>query len=211
MTPSLQLLLAGLRQNDRLRWGVWVILGIGWLYALLLWDDSIARARADLSQLREQIDRLRPYERGEALWRERAAEARLLHAGLQGLLWEARSRSRAEAAFRDWLQARAKESSLGVRELSVRAQESSASGPDASGGGTGSPPSEAAASAPVAIRARLAVTYQPVQAAALLLGLQSHSRTVTVRRLSIRNPAPPQEAVMELDLQALFVLKEVPQ
>lgn len=204
MTSSLHALLADLRQNDRLRWGIWVILGIVWVYALLLWDESIVRARGELVQLREQTDRLRPYERGEALWQERAAEARQLHAGLQALLWEARSRSRAEAAFRDWLQARAKESNLGVRELSVRAQEMVDSSAVAR-------PAETPAAAPVAVRARLAVTHQPAQAAALLLSLQGHARTVTVRRLSIRNPAPPQDAVMELELQALFVLKEVPQ
>lgn len=203
MTSSMQTLRASLRDSARLRWGIWTILGIGWLHALLLWDDSIVRVRGEVSQLHEQADRLRPFERGEALWQERAAEARMLYAGLQGLQWEARSLSRAEAAFRDWLQARAKEVGLGVRELSAGVQ-------TPTDPASGTPPS-AVTAAPVVVRARLAATYRSAEAAALLLSFQANARKVTVRRLLIRNPAPPQEAQIEVELQALFALKETPQ
>jgi hypothetical protein len=202
--------LSELRDNVRLRVGVGLILASGWLYALLVWDDVLAARRAELQQVRGEAERLRPFEKTDAVWKERAAEARQLNAGLQSYLWEARSRSLAEAAFRDWVQARAQSSGLKVRELTVRAVDApvAAGAEPAPAGTAGGGTAASAAAGPLTVRARLVTGFVPSQLAALLLQLHEQPRHLGIQRLQIRNAPAGQEAVAELEIQVLFAIRE---
>ncbi len=200
MMPALDAFAAELRDNPRLRLGLLAITGIVWLYALLLWNDAQTTGRDALRAVQSQADRLRPLERSEALWQERATEARQMVSGLQTYLWESRSRSLAEAEFRDWLQSRAQAAGLTLRELSVRAEE-----PADSAKGTGSGSTEAG---PLHLRARLVGVFAPQSASALLAALHSNPKYVGVQRLVVRNPPAGQDAVLELDLVAGFVIRD---
>lgn len=194
--------LTEMRENPRLRLGLLTIGAIVWVYAILLWSDAQTAARNELQAMRSTAERLRPIERSESLWQERSAEARQLVAGLQTYLWEARSRSLAEAAFRDWLQAAVQGNGLNVREISVRAEELQEQAKT-----TGSPPA-AGSQAPINLRARVVTTFAPQPAASLLTRLHSNGKHVGVHRLVVRNAPQGQEPVLELDLVAVFAIRE---
>lgn len=206
MNQGLAAAVIELRDNPRLRVGLAVVLAIAWLYGLLVWDDAQSAARTELQDMRERIDRLRPFERAEGVWQDRAAEARALNAGLQSFFWEARTRSLAEAAFRDWVQARAQDSGMKVRELTVRAVE----GPQASTTGTGATASAVADRAPdrLVLRARLVAGFVPSQTAQFLVQLHESPRYIGVQRLQIRNPSSGQDGAVEFEVQGVFVIRE---
>jgi hypothetical protein len=194
-----------LRDNARLRAGVGAVVVILWLYALLAWGDAQSVREEQIKQLQQEINELRPFERTEDLWKQRLLEARSVSAGLQSYLWEARSRSLAEATFRDWLQGRAQSSGLRVRELNVRAQEA------ASTPGEKSTVSETAALGNdklLPIRGRLVADFSPSSTSSLLLQVHEQPHHVLIQRLVIRNPPPPQEGALEVEVQALFALRE---
>jgi hypothetical protein len=197
---NLQRMTAEVRENPRLRLGLLAIVGIAWLHGLLLWSDTQSTMQQELAALRAEVERLRPYERTQALWQERAEQARQRVTGLQTYLWEAPTRSLAEAAFRDWLQAQALAAGLSVRELSVRSDEAAEPARNGAAGG------EPAQQGPVLLRARVVTGFSPPSAAQLLLQLYSTGKHVGVARMVIRNPPAGQEAVLELGLVASFAM-----
>lgn len=201
MTSPLRQALSEVRGNPRLRLGLIAIAGIVWVYALLVWRDAQVLQQQQIVSLREQADRLRPFERAESVWASRLVEARQLSAGTQSYLWEARTRSLAEAAFRDWLQARAQSAGLTVRELNVRTQDTSA---------TGAPSTEPSnpSGAPLAVRARMIATFAPTPTTSFLLLMHSNKQHVGVQRVQLRNAPAGQESTLDLDLVAPFVIKE---
>jgi hypothetical protein len=186
MNQFLESALGEFRENTRLRVGAGLIASILWLYGLLVWDDSLSTQRTQLQQVEQDIRRLRPFQRGEELWRQRLAEARNVTAGFRSHFWEARSRSLAEAAFRDWLQSRAHTAGLKVTELAVRAQDGSTTAPAVANEPAGT--SGSADDRPLAVRGRMVATFGPRQVASLLLQLHDNPRHVAVQRLLIRNP-----------------------
>lgn len=201
MSPVLQSALAEVRDNPRLRLGLIAVLAIVWLYALLWWRDVQVDQRDQLAGMHEQADRLRPFERAEATWQARLVDARQLTAGMQTYLWEARSRSLAEAAFRDWLQSRAQSAGLAVRELTVRIQDGEPTAVQTPDAAAGSGP-------PFSVRARLVASFAPAAGVSLLLAVHSNKQHVGVQRMQFRNAPPGQESTFDLELVAPFAIRE---
>jgi hypothetical protein len=110
--------------NTRLRWGLWVIGGILWVYALLLLGDRAATTRQASAQVGDEIDRLRSLSRSNP-WPARVEEARQQLAALRSMVWNDAAEGRAadaglaEAALQDWLRSTAVKAGLRVRELTV--------------------------------------------------------------------------------------------
>jgi hypothetical protein len=96
--------LTQLRTTPRLRWGVALIIGTLWLYAVLLLHDNLQQQTqqhrsANLALVRLQ-SRLTQTE-----WLTRVTPAQALAVQLEGKLWKAATAGLAQAAFQDALSA----------------------------------------------------------------------------------------------------------
>lgn len=193
-------LFATLRQewseNASVRTGVLLIVGILWLYGLLVWHDTLGERDRALDQKARQLARIEA-QAAETQWPDRLkeAEGRLLR--FESSVKVVDSLGQAQADLQDWLNEQARAAAL--RNVGV----TPAGAPSA--GGIGSPvlgyaasPSPALASGPEValrlgwvVRAKVQADFSPVAAYDLLAALASGSRRVWVESMAIRiQPAP---------------------
>jgi len=176
------------RANTRLRWGVWAILAIFWLWLSLLAQDQATAWRGEADEARAELQRLRPLQSGGAIWTQRAEDARKHLEAARSMLWSGSSQGLVEAALQDTLRAWAEKSGLPVRELSIM--------------GAG----ERARSQP-AVRARLVVDMNNRLALmGLLAELGRSPKLMLVDSLRLRPLAQPARA--ELEVRVLFQAEE---
>lgn len=97
-------LLNELRENPRLRWGVALIIGIFWLYGILLLRERLQEQEQQHRAAMQSISRLRA-QLAQPEWAARVAPARDMAMQLEGRLWQAPTPGLAQAAFQDWLNA----------------------------------------------------------------------------------------------------------
>lgn len=186
---SLQQARSEWRANARLRWGVWLILGIFWLWLALLVQDQAAAWRAEADEARAELQRLRPLQNGGAIWTQRAEDARKHLEAARSMLWSGSSQGLVEASLQDTLRAWAEKSGLPVRELAIV------------GGG------ERKAGSQPAVRVRLVVDMNNRLALmGLLAELGRSPKLMLVDGLRLRPLAPP--ARVELELRVLFQAEE---
>lgn len=93
-----------LRNNPRLRWGVALIVGIIWLYGILLLRETLQEQEQQHRATAQSISRLR-LQLTQPEWIARVAPARDMAMQLEGRLWQAPTSGLAQAAFQDWLNA----------------------------------------------------------------------------------------------------------
>lgn len=93
-----------LRNNPRLRWGVALIVGIFWLYGILLLRETLQEQEQQHRATAQSISRLRT-QLTRPEWVARVAPARNMTVQLEGRLWQAPTSGLAQAAFQDWLNA----------------------------------------------------------------------------------------------------------
>jgi len=176
------------RANTRLRWGVWAILAIFWLWLSLLAQDQATAWRGEADEARAELQRLRPVQSGGAIWTQRAEDARKHLEAARSMLWSGSSQGLVEAALQDTLRAWAEKSGLPVRELAIM--------------GAG----ERARSQP-AVRARLVVDMNNRLALmGLLAELGRSPKLMLVDSLRLRPLAQPARA--ELEVRVLFQAEE---
>ena len=192
---------AQLQGNARLRWGAWLIIGIVWVYALLVAGDAVRAERERATALAEQVDRLRP-PKGADPWPQRADDARQQLAALQSMLWQggvdggSGDIGLAEAGFQDWVRATAAKSGVRLREMSL-ARSTVAAGAAAS-----------PASGAQGIRLRLNLEWSHVELMAFLAEIGRHERVIVVERLLLRPASPLGSA--EIDLRVLAANRAAP-
>ena len=87
-----------LRNNPRLRWGIALIIGIAWLYAVLLLRDSLQEQTQQHRSAAQNITRLR-VQLAQPEWAERVAPAKVMAVQLEGKLWQAATPGLAQAAL----------------------------------------------------------------------------------------------------------------
>lgn len=97
-------LLNQLRDNPRLRWGVALIAGIFWLYAILLLRETLQEQTQQHQIAAQSISRLRA-QLAQPEWTARVVPAKTMAVQLEGRLWQAPTSGLAQAAFQDWLNA----------------------------------------------------------------------------------------------------------
>lgn len=178
--------------NVRLRTGVWVILGILWVYALLLGADAVGALRKGSEALAGEVERLQPLTRANP-WPARLDEARQQLAALRSMEWaegEGGDAGLTEAALQDWVRATAAKAGLRVREMSLSRPEAVAPGP-----GTGGTASKA-------LRLRMSTEWGRAELMAFLAEVGRSERVVTVERLLLRPGATPPGAEIDLRVSA---------
>lgn len=190
---------AGLRSelqvNTRLRVGLLAVLGIVWLYGLLVAGDAVQSARAGSDAVAAEIERLRPLSRDNP-WPARADDARQQLAVLRGMQWAdgaGNALGLTEAALQDWVRSTAAKAGLRVRELSLSRTVSDA----AADGGSGA--ASAAPAAGQAVKLRLTADWGRAELVAFLAEVGRSERVIVVERLHMRPAATP--ASVEIDLR----------
>lgn len=93
-----------LRNNPRLRWGIALIVGIFWLYAILLLRETLQEQTQQHHATTQSIARLRA-QLAQPEWTARAISAKIMAVQLEGRLWQAPTSGLAQAAFQDRLNA----------------------------------------------------------------------------------------------------------
>jgi len=178
------------RANTRLRWGVWAILAIFWLWLALLAQDQATAWRGEADEARAELQRLRPLQSGGAIWIQRAEDGRKHLEAARSMLWSGSSQGLVEAALQDTLRAWAEKSGLPVRELAIV--------------GAG----ERKAGSQPAVRARLVVDMNSNRLAlmGLLAELGRSPKLMLVDSLRLRPLAQPARA--ELEVRVLFQAEE---
>ena len=93
-----------LRDNPRLRWGIALIVGIFWFYAILLLRDTLQAENLQHRAAAQAIVRLKE-QLAQPEWTARVTPAKIMAVQLEGRLWQAPTSGLAQAAFHDWLTA----------------------------------------------------------------------------------------------------------
>ena len=95
-------ILAQIKANPRLRFGLWLILLILWVYGILLLDERRDAEREDYRRLDLRARRA-TLDAGAQNWAEQAERLRVLRTNLESQVWQAASSSLARATYQDWL------------------------------------------------------------------------------------------------------------
>lgn len=93
-----------LRDTPRLRWGVAVIIGIAWLYAILLMNDNLHQLTQQHRAAVHALTRLNSLL-AQSEWQARMTSSKIMVAQLEGSLWQAPTAGLAQAALQDELTA----------------------------------------------------------------------------------------------------------
>lgn len=91
-----------IRENFRLRIGLWLIVGILWLYGALELHDYLQAARNKHRAVAERVSRIQSRQ-SEVKWLTRVKPAKAMDTQLESRLWHASSPSLAKEIIEDWL------------------------------------------------------------------------------------------------------------
>jgi len=102
MAKGLSSVIAELRQNTRLRTGLWLIIAILLGYGVVLLDDYQSQLKKTYQETLTRLNQLRDLVQ-QTQWVERAVEAKKLRDQLEVKFWQANSPGLAQAKFQKWL------------------------------------------------------------------------------------------------------------
>jgi hypothetical protein len=182
-----------LRENDRLRWGVLLAIGILWLYFILLLNESLQEKTrqyraAALSVHRLQAQLMQPE------WQERAVAARTMAVQMEGRLWQAPTPGLAQAALQDWLNAASKKAGVSHAQILVTIAEESPTAPTR-------PDTQGAPPDLWRINAKVNFDFTPGSLLAFLNEIEGHDKQVDIGMLNVRRQPVPR---VEVELYAHF-------
>jgi hypothetical protein len=190
--------------NMRLRAGVWLVLGLCWVYAWLVVNDWTHATEAQRQLAVKEIQALEPVKRSAKEWSRRESEVFEARGRLQALSWAGSERGIIEANVQDWLRAATARAKLNLREVRVLPDAATVSAgvmglPEGAAGSGVSPHSSAMLPQP--LRFRLVVEFRRLEAMALLVDMAKYEPLIAVDRLQFRTQSQP--AVLELELRVL--------
>ncbi len=190
--------LSQLRVNARLRWGLALILGIGWLYGVLVLRDSLQEQTVRLRAATQAIARLNA-QLAQPEWTSRAVAARALGVQLDGRLWQAATPGLAQAAFQDWLSSTMVKSATTGPQVTVALVEDAA--PNLATSAT--PPEGAGAIPPDLwkIKAKLTFDFNAATLLDLLARMENNDKQMVVGTLTVRKEPSPR---VEMEVVAYF-------
>ena len=189
---ALRPLAAELAGNARLRWGVWLILGIVLLYCVLVQSDRVAAVHDEYAA---EADRL---AKAEILlqrqdWPELLEAERKTHRALKAVFWEAKTDGLAQAKLQGALTGAVE--GLALRKPRIRSGVSQPV-PDLPGIWR--------------VQTRLDASYRPGVELQVLHALATHPKKLIVDRLELRQRGR-QNSYLTLILSAYFVGVEAEQ
>ena len=153
--------------NARLRWAVYLLLGIVWLYAILVLRDAVSSEYGKWDAMEAKNARARSTA-AEADWPTRAQEIKVALTDLEALLWRDGSIGLSQASFEERVGQSLANSGMAVRSLRTTVGTESAATP--------------AQVSLVQLRSRVQVDFRP---ASMYNWLASLSRTKTEKAPSM--------------------------
>jgi hypothetical protein len=114
--PSL--VLREVKSNTRLRWGIWTIVGVVWLYGVLVLQDEVGVARQAYATLLKNQIRLQALLH-ETEWPRRQEEARKRLNQMEKRLWREANPGLAQAVIQDWLGQQMLAANMSIPTLNV--------------------------------------------------------------------------------------------
>lgn len=191
LSESFTPFLTEIRVNPRLRLGLWLIIGIAWIYCLLLLRDEVQRATNEHQAFAKKVARTLA-QAGQNEWLERAESAQAAQLQHESRLWREGTIGLAQASFQDWLNLAMQQSGLTKPVVTVAAQEESASEKSAAGA-----KATDAGSNLWKVTAKLNFDFTPKNLYELMGRLVGHERQIVVETLVIRSvPAPRAEMLV---------------
>lgn len=192
--------LSQLRDNPRLRWGMIMIVGIVWLYGILLLHEKLQEQASQLRATTLSVARLQA-QVAQTEWLARVAPAKTLAVQLEARLWQAATPGLAQAALQDVLNAAMAKAGVTRPQITISVVEDAA--PNASISTTPNTASNSQAPDTAALpgvwRVKAKLSYD-ASAPALLdfLGqLEKHEKQIVVGTLGV-NKSQPNRVDMEL-------------
>lgn len=179
---------ADLQSTPRLRlWLALIVAAIG-LYSLLVLRETLQNAEQKERAASLTISRLHA-QLGQAEWLERLPPAQVMHAQMEGRLWQAPTGGLAQAALQDWLtaalaQAKATKTMLTVTMIDELTADASAPAPapaGAAGDGTAPTPPDL-----WKIKATVGFDFNQTSLLDLLQRIEAHDKHLVVNALSVR-------------------------
>jgi hypothetical protein len=188
-------LLTQLRTNPRLRWGVALIIGIAWLYGVLLLRDAAQDQTQQQRAAAQSVARLRA-TLTQGQWAARLPAANALAVQLESKLWQAPTPGLAQAALQDWLGAALTRSGVVNRQISVTVLEETIANL-----GNSAPPGL------WRVKAKLGFEYTAPSLLDFLSQLEANDRQSIVGVLTVRKEPSPR---VELEVDAYFQKQATP-
>lgn len=193
-TQSANNALAELKANPRLRWGLWGIVGVCWLYGILELRDDIQNKGDTYRALSKKTARIKEVATQEE-WLSRRTDAQALRINMESRLWRENTIGLAQATFQDWLNQLTQQANLAKAQLAVAAQE---------GEGIGGKDQAGAESTfgLWKVSAKLSFDFNPQSFYPLLTRIATHEKKLVMESLTIRSTPSPR---VELLLVAYYL------
>jgi hypothetical protein len=183
----INLFLAELKNNARLRLGVAFIFGVLWVYAILLLRDAQVAAVGEYRNASVKLARLQAVtQQGD--WGERLNAARTLQAEMEGRLWRGATIGLARASFQDLLNQQMQQAGVTRPAVSMGSTDEENRGEGMQPGITDDL---------WKVKAKLAFDFNPLSFNKLFVQLANHPHPVVVESLHVtKEPVLRVEAVL---------------
>lgn len=193
LSQSARTLVAELKANPRLRWGLWAIIGVLWFYGVLELRDAVQSKSDSYLALSKKVTRSQGTA-AQSEWPSRLRDAQSLQINLESRLWRENTIGLAQATLHDWLNQLAQQAKLTKVQLLVAAQDNESAGgkEPASSDGSGT----RIASDLWKVSAKLAFDFNPQGFYPLLTRISTHEKKVVVEALVIRSAPTPKAELM---------------
>lgn len=194
LNQSVKTIFAELKANPRLRWGLWGIAGVLWLYGVLELRDEIQRQSDAYRAINRKIARIQGTAT-QTEWLARRQDAQSMQLNLENRLWRESTIGLAQATFHDWLSQLTQQADIAKAQLVVAAQdEESTGGKDAASADNSG---TLAAPGLWKVSAKLAFDFNPQSFYPLLTQLTTQEKKVIIESLVIHStPTPKAELVL---------------
>lgn len=189
-----------LRNNPRLRWGVILIVGITWLYGILLLRETLQEQEQEHRAAAQSISRLRA-QLAQPEWIERVAPARDMAMQLEGRLWQAPTSGLAQAAFQDWLNAAMIKAGVARPQITVTVLDEAGTNNQNQDSGT-PPPSDL-----WKIKAKLSFDFSPATLLDFMGRIEGNEKQIITGALNVRKEPAPR---VEMELFSYFQKQSTP-
>jgi len=193
-----------LRDNPRLRWGVALMVGIFWLYGILLLRETLQEENLQYRTAAQSISRLRA-QLAQPEWTARLVPAKVMAVQLESRLWQAPTSGLAQAAFQDWLNAAMVNAKVNAKDkTSAVPPQITVTVIDEAVASTPNQQQDSSTTTPAGlwkIKAKLGVDFSAAALMAFLNQVENNEKQIIVGALNVRRePAP----YVDMELYAYF-------